>query len=363
MHRSLRRHSATFALGSTLIAAVWGTASTAPGVVRLDAGASGSVAVLAPVLAALPSGFAGGATTDELLQQPDGSAVEIQRFAADSPHGKQSGADLFAEVLTTSGAAWDLAADSAVNGASPIGAISGSTLYYQPPSDLATASLAMLSWQVSPQVIVNLGMVGFELPSAPTLRQIADALKLRDTGKALALKEATAGGASLSAAVIPQDPAATCTSTCPLSTDINGVNAVTDDWGDNVTLCVTCTVHAGNVVGVWQAVVWADGWAAYTKCGVDGQFGSQTDYSTGNWQTYVGGVAADGIVGHDTWAAADNRLTVNGNLVHFHGDYNGRTLYFTRGISATNHYAWSWNSSPYYYTGYSGRQIALFTGC
>jgi hypothetical protein len=68
--------------------------------------------------------------------------------------------------------------------------------------------------------------------------------------------------------------------------------------------CVT----AGNQVGAWQSILWADG--KLNKCGssgIDGYFGSVTRSATQSWQR-AHNLSADGIVGPLTWGAARARL-------------------------------------------------------
>lgn len=68
-------------------------------------------------------------------------------------------------------------------------------------------------------------------------------------------------------------------------------------------------VNKGNVVGLWQSILWADGYL--WKCtsqhtnAIDGYFGPGTQSATRLWQkTYMGAGAADGSVGPKTWAKA-----------------------------------------------------------
>lgn len=147
-------------------------------------------------------------------------------------------------------------------------------------------------------------------------------------------------------------PSAYATSCC----SINGAGSYTDDWGDNHTICQGCTVPKGNVVGVWQGVLWVDGFSGgagriFTNCDVDGGFGPVTASATADWQAGIGGLTVDGKVGAGTWGKADTYLGASSSYVLYYG-YNNR-LYFHRG--ATNgdgNYTWSWAGAPYQYTGY-----------
>jgi hypothetical protein len=131
---------------------------------------------------------------------------------------------------------------------------------------------------------------------------------------------------------------------------------------DNNCIASPC-VTAGNQVGAWQSILWADGYL--NKCGssgIDGYFGSVTKSATQNWQR-ARRLSADGIVGPLTWGAARARLTFRGSTVvpKPHGkiatvqswDYVGsaRTVHFQYSSPV-----WSFrapanpNPSPYYAT-------------
>ncbi|MFE9648465.1 peptidoglycan-binding protein [Streptomyces sp. NPDC006365] len=79
---------------------------------------------------------------------------------------------------------------------------------------------------------------------------------------------------------------------------------VTDDWGDEGPLSTTRNSH-NSVVGLWQWVLWADGYLP--ESGVDCHFGSQTRAATMKWQDDRG-LDDDGIVGPATFGRADNNL-------------------------------------------------------
>jgi len=91
------------------------------------------------------------------------------------------------------------------------------------------------------------------------------------------------------------------------------------DWDDNHTLCVGCTVDVGNVVGVWQSILYADNLLA--KCGsagIDGHFGSITANATADWQT-SNGLTTDGIVRTNTWHKARGFVDHRGSLYYYIG--------------------------------------------
>jgi hypothetical protein len=84
-------------------------------------------------------------------------------------------------------------------------------------------------------------------------------------------------------------------------------------WTDVDEACTSgpC-VTKGNLVGAWQAILWADGYL--DKCGslgIDGVFGSRTKGATKTWQT-AHHLTSDGIVGPLTWGAARNSLRFEG---------------------------------------------------
>jgi hypothetical protein len=84
-------------------------------------------------------------------------------------------------------------------------------------------------------------------------------------------------------------------------------------WSNVDQLCTSgpC-VSRGNLVGAWQAILWADGYL--NKCGssgVDGIFGSSTKSATKKWQSSKG-LSADGVVGPMTWAVARGTLVYMG---------------------------------------------------
>jgi peptidoglycan hydrolase-like protein with peptidoglycan-binding domain len=84
-------------------------------------------------------------------------------------------------------------------------------------------------------------------------------------------------------------------------------------WTSVDQICVSgpC-VSQGNLIGAWQAILWADGYL--DKCGgsgIDGVFGSHTKGATKSWQT-AHHLTSDGIVGPLTWGAARSTLKFTG---------------------------------------------------
>jgi len=150
----------------------------------------------------------------------------------------------------------------------------------------------------------------------------------------------------------------------------------TDDWGSadgaNALICETCYPSRGNLIGVWQAIMWADGGyyvnsgspnpTYQTNCDVDGAFGGKTRAVTIQWQ-YSRQLTSDGRVGAQTWGEADNRLRLS---AAGQPTYAGskRTLYFQRNYyynASERSYSWSWNGSGYFYTGYENIYLTRST--
>jgi hypothetical protein len=89
----------------------------------------------------------------------------------------------------------------------------------------------------------------------------------------------------------------------------------TGDWSNNHSLCTTCAVRQGDIVGLWQTLLWADGLLAPCgSSGVDGHFGPVTRSATIAWQrnwnsAHPGDrISVDGIVGPQTWSRAESKL-------------------------------------------------------
>lgn len=112
------------------------------------------------------------------------------------------------------------------------------------------------------------------------------------------LAAGTALGVGLVAAGLPSGVAS--------ATPMDGYGGLEPEWNDEHTLCSGCSVYRGNVVGVWQQILWADGKLS-SECYADGWFGIQTENATKWWQA-AEGLSQDGIVGPNTWDRADNNL-------------------------------------------------------
>lgn len=78
-------------------------------------------------------------------------------------------------------------------------------------------------------------------------------------------------------------------------------------WSDNHTLCTqSWCVRNGNVVRMWQAILWVDGFDNGQGTGfIDGGYGTNTHNQTFQYQyTYIGDNQSDGEVGPITWGFA-----------------------------------------------------------
>lgn len=105
-------------------------------------------------------------------------------------------------------------------------------------------------------------------------------------------------------------------------------HAATGSWSTNKTVCqASWCVNNGNLVRLWQAILWADGKFSSTT-DIDGDFGSRTNSATISWQGSWW-VDQDGEVGPNTWGAASNGrldLDPNGDVCsggYYHYTYHG----------------------------------------
>lgn len=91
---------------------------------------------------------------------------------------------------------------------------------------------------------------------------------------------------------------------------------ITDDWGDEGTISSTLRNHS-NAVGLWQAVLYADGYLTSTSQ-IDCWFGATTKAATQRWQNDHG-LDNDGEVGPLTFGKADNYLFWSGTEIRYDG--------------------------------------------
>jgi hypothetical protein len=104
--------------------------------------------------------------------------------------------------------------------------------------------------------------------------------------------------------------------------------AANGDWRTFRTTCqASWCVNNGNLVRLWQAVLWADGKFSSTT-DIDGAFGPRSHSATRAWQNSWG-ADDDGEVGPITWGRAqEGRLDLdpNGDICsggYYHYTYHG----------------------------------------
>ncbi|MCX4572646.1 peptidoglycan-binding protein [Streptomyces sp. NBC_01571] len=113
--------------------------------------------------------------------------------------------------------------------------------------------------------------------------------------------------AAVSAAVCSVVFAATCAASAPPTdhaTYVIGSGAFSDDWSEEPLLEVG-RVPRSDLVGLWQAILWADGYLPGS--GITCSFDAATSRATQTWQTNHG-LGVDGIVGAVTFGFAARRL-------------------------------------------------------
>jgi peptidoglycan hydrolase-like protein with peptidoglycan-binding domain len=94
-----------------------------------------------------------------------------------------------------------------------------------------------------------------------------------------------------------------------------GAGDINDDWGDEGPLSLLVNNHS-NVVGLWQGVLYADGYLANSDR--DCRFGQATEAATKKWQKDHG-LVADGIAGPLTFGKADDSLFWDGDQIKYDG--------------------------------------------
>lgn len=119
---------------------------------------------------------------------------------------------------------------------------------------------------------------------------------------------------------------ATPASATPSQGYIVGTGDWTDDWWDEGPISTSSYAHS-NVAAMWQSILWADGYLAWS--GIDCWFGSGTAAATKSWQS-AHGLAADGIVGPNTLKKASTWLISTGGSNYEYIGINGRYVTFVR---------------------------------
>lgn len=108
-------------------------------------------------------------------------------------------------------------------------------------------------------------------------------------------------------------------------------DAAAGSWSDNHQLCQSSScVRSGNIVRLWQAIVWADDLSGNVGTSfIDGEFGSNTAAKTRTWQDVMN-VGIDGSVGPETWGEAYGAVNRNTGF-----DTSTQTGYFYYGYNRT----------------------------
>ena len=115
----------------------------------------------------------------------------------------------------------------------------------------------------------------------------------------------------------------------------------TNPWSGTHTVCrASWCINTGNLVRLWQAILWADGYYGGTG-NIDGQFGPNTHSATVAWQTDAG-VGVDGEAGPQTWGRAQARglvydVSVPGGYhrYYYRGAFAGRSFEVRQGLSGS----------------------------
>lgn len=103
----------------------------------------------------------------------------------------------------------------------------------------------------------------------------------------------------------------------PTTSDrLRGSGTPADDWRDAPRLEASHT-RSSDLVGLWQAILWADGYLPRTR--VTCVYDAPTVTATRVWQSNHH-VDADGIVGAATYGAAGRRLVTAPPWTVYHGD-------------------------------------------
>jgi hypothetical protein len=136
---------------------------------------------------------------------------------------------------------------------------------------------------------------------------------------------------------------------------ISGSGGVTDDFGDEATLSRYGPYRHSTAVALWQRILVTEG--LLSSSGIDCVFGPATEAATVRYQRRYG-LAADGVVGPQTWRKADNFLvneyqTVgyeaidyrSPNIVEIHGFRRLGNGYYETLLPAGRVWATAWNTS------------------
>ncbi|MFD3519852.1 peptidoglycan-binding protein [Streptomyces sp. NPDC058653] len=97
---------------------------------------------------------------------------------------------------------------------------------------------------------------------------------------------------------------------------MRGDGAPSDDWEDEGLLGESMPPRS-DLAALWQTVLWADGYLDRSQ--IDCHYAGATVRATRAWQSNHG-LAADGIVGSQTFGRAGERLVLDKGLVTYRGD-------------------------------------------
>ncbi|QDQ16519.1 hypothetical protein FH965_24085 [Streptomyces spectabilis] len=111
--------------------------------------------------------------------------------------------------------------------------------------------------------------------------------------------------------------------TAPLATAaaprvIDGSGYAYNDWGEEGTLSIDSHSTVSDATALWQTVLYADGakWRdaggelhTFRKADITGRFEERTESATYWWQRHEDLEEVNGVVGKETFGAADNSLS------------------------------------------------------
>ncbi|MFE2291254.1 peptidoglycan-binding protein [Streptomyces sp. NPDC059452] len=96
---------------------------------------------------------------------------------------------------------------------------------------------------------------------------------------------------------------------------MHGTGPLAQHWDDEGLLGEDLPLHS-DLVALWQAVLWADGYVNRSR--IDCRYDEPTVRATRAWQNNHG-LPADGIIGPKTFGKAGARLTERDGAVYYEG--------------------------------------------
>ncbi|GAA3217044.1 hypothetical protein [Actinocorallia longicatena] len=111
---------------------------------------------------------------------------------------------------------------------------------------------------------------------------------------------------------------------------VDGSGDAWDDFGNEATLCTSCSYLRSDYAGMWQWILWAEN--KLEKSAIDCYFGAATATATKAWQTKFKpeAGAVDGVVGASTRNVADGFIDGSGTLVEYYSESVDRRVLFNR---------------------------------